>query len=171
MSNNNINEKREMIIYVTILLWIIFAIAAPMYMVSFSDISIYFVSLTGFISAYIWGESVRKSNSTSVFKSGASSSREKMMYIVILLWLLLGVYGFFKHLDFTSLAAYFSVLTPFVGAYILGKTFKPSTKSEDIDPQTINNTQATTDTNITTQVNPVANSQSDTTNSTNNEII
>jgi len=122
----NGEEKREVIIYVVVVLWAIFAVLSSIFAVDYASMSVYFLSLTGFVSAYIWGESVRKSEETSVFKSGASSSREKMMYVTIILWTLLGFWGIYKQNDFVNLAAYFGALTPFVGAYILGRTYKPN---------------------------------------------
>lgn len=124
------NEKRLHIIYTTMFLWIVFGIAAALYSIPYSSMAVYFLSLTGFVSAYIWGESIRKSNTSSVFKNGTSSSREIMMYITMILWTLLGVFGLLKQSDFVNLAAYFSALTPFVGAYILGKSYKPNGKDE-----------------------------------------
>ena len=57
----DVNEKRIVIIYIVILLWIIFGILASIFGVDYASMSVYFLSLTGFVSAYIWGESIRKS--------------------------------------------------------------------------------------------------------------
>lgn len=119
-------EKRVIIIYTTVLIWIIFGILASLFNIPYPSLSVYFLSLTGFVSAYIWGESVRKSETSTIFHKGATSSREKMMYAVVILWILLGLWGIYKSNDFVDLAAYFGSLTPFVGAYILGKTYKPN---------------------------------------------
>lgn len=118
-------EKREILIYVTVILWIVFGVATAFYPVTFSQMAVYFLSLTGFVSAYIWGESVRKSSSSSVFKIGRTSSREKMIYITIALWTILGGLGLISNANFINLSAYFGALTPFVSAYILGKAYKP----------------------------------------------
>ncbi|MDY0268763.1 hypothetical protein [Trichloromonas sp.] len=92
----------------------------------FKTLSVYFISLTGFIIAYVWGESARKSNKTTVFKSGNSSKREILTYIVILLWTIVGVFSILKPLPLIDLSTYFGALTPFVGAYVLGETYKSS---------------------------------------------
>lgn len=122
----DISEKRQAIIYLVIFLWIIFGISASIFGVSYSSLAVYFLSLTGFVSSYIWSESIRKSQNTPIFKTGATSSREKMMYVTILLWVILGAWGIYKQDDFINLAAYFGALTPFVGAYIIGRTYKPN---------------------------------------------
>lgn len=126
-------EKRLHIIYTTVFLWVVFGIAAALYSIPYSSMAVYFLSLTGFVSAYIWGESIRKSKNTSIFEIGSTSSREKMMYVTMFLWTLLGVFGLIKQSDFVNLAAYFSALTPFVGAYILGKSYKPNGENQTTD--------------------------------------
>jgi hypothetical protein len=129
------NEKRLHIIYTTVFLWVVFGIAAALYSIPYSSMAVYFLSLTGFVSAYIWGESVRKSRNTPLFQTGTTSSREKMMYVTMFLWTVLGVFGLLKQSDFVNLAAYFSALTPFVGAYILGKSYKPNGENQSTDNQ------------------------------------
>ena len=90
---------------------------------SFSDLAVYFVSLTGFVATYIWGESVRKSGSKSIWKFGKCSTRQLMIYITILLWAILGSVGIIKSVDLRQLSAYFAALTPFVSSFILGKSY------------------------------------------------
>jgi hypothetical protein len=47
-----------------------------------------------------------------------------MIYITIVLWGITGALGVIWEKSLTELAAYFAALTPFVGAYILGTTYK-----------------------------------------------
>ena len=126
MSMDLSTEKREILIYITVFLWIVFGVATAFYTVTYAQMAVYFLSLTGFVSAYIWGESVRKSTSTSIFFKGRTSSREKMIYVTVFLWTALGVTGLLTNADFINLSAYFGALTPFVSAYILGKAYMPN---------------------------------------------
>ena len=123
------NSKRLLLVYIVIFLWIFFA--SLMYfningVNDFKTLSVYFISLTGFIIAYVWGESARKSNKTTLFKTGSSSKREILTYIIILLWTIVGVFSILKPLPLIDLSTYFGALTPFVGAYVLGETYKSS---------------------------------------------
>lgn len=124
-----VKSKRLLLVYVVIFLWIFFA--SLMYfnineVNDFKKLSVYFISLTGFIIAYVWGESARKSDKTTLFKPGNSSKREILTYIIILLWTVVGVFSVIKPLPLMDLATYFGSLTPFVGAYVLGETYKSS---------------------------------------------
>jgi hypothetical protein len=139
-------EKREILIYITVFLWIVFGVATAFYPVTYAQMAVYFLSLTGFVSAYIWGESVRKSTSTSIFFKGRTSSREKMIYVTVFLWTVLGVTGLLTNADFINLSAYFGALTPFVSAYILGKAYMPN------GDNSTNNTPTTTDSTSDTEV-------------------
>ncbi len=121
-----LHDKRLMIVYVVIFLWICFGIIGAIFAASFVSMSVYFLSLTGFIGVYVWGESVRKSNKTSIFIKGESSNREIISYVVMILWAILGVYGILMHKELDQLSAYYAALTPFIGAYILGDTYKNS---------------------------------------------
>jgi len=124
-------SKRHMLIYVVIFLWAVFACLGLKYDTPFGDMTAFFLSLTGFVSVYIWGESVRPSDATSVFKRGLSSTRELMIYVTIALWTITGVLGTVWGRNLTELAAYFAALTPFVGAYILGSTYKRTEVSNE----------------------------------------
>lgn len=55
--------------------------------------------------------------------------RESLVYIVVLLWVIAGVYGAMKGTDFTQLAAYFGSLTAYVATYIWAETKRPSNKT------------------------------------------
>ena len=127
-------SKRHMIIYVVIFLWAAFACLGLKYDASFTDMTAYFLSLTGFVSAYVWGESVRPAESSSLFKRGATSTRELMIYVTVLLWTITGVIGTIWQKNLTELAAYFAALTPFVGAYIIGASYK-KTEAKPEEPK------------------------------------
>jgi hypothetical protein len=123
------DNKRKFLIYTVIFLWIAMGILAyKFYNSNFTDLAAYFISLTGFVGSYIWGESVRKSDTTSIYKKGKTSSREKMVYVAMLLWTVAGTFSILKNLNLNEIAAYFAALTPFIGAYMLGETYKPEKK-------------------------------------------
>jgi len=124
------DNKRKLLIYFVILIWIGMGVLAYIYKSSYTELSAYFISLTGFVGSYIWGESVRKSGTTTLFKKGKSSSREMMVYVAMLLWTISGAFSIIKSLNLTEIAAYFAALTPFIGAYMLGETYKPEKKEE-----------------------------------------
>lgn len=117
-------SKRECITYLVVFIWVVLGVLATYFDTNFTDLAAYFISLTGFVAAYIFGESVRQSNKTSIFLSGKSSKREAMMYITIVLWLIAGVWGIINRVDLLGISAYFAALTPFVGSYIIGETYK-----------------------------------------------
>jgi hypothetical protein len=125
------DDKREGMVYVVVFLWVLMGILTAYYQTDFEHTAVYYLSLTALVSSYIWGESVRKSENTSIFFKGKSSGREVLMYIVILLWLVLGTFGIVTDSDLLSISAYFAALSPFVSAYILGQTYKP------IDPASL----------------------------------
>jgi hypothetical protein len=99
-------------------------ILGVIYNIELTSLASYFISLTGFIGAYIFGESVRRGNESSIFLSGPSDRREIMTYIIISFWLIIGVFSVVNHKDLLEISAYFAALTPFVGSYILGETYK-----------------------------------------------
>ncbi len=117
-------SKRECITYLVVFLWVTLGIISVYFNASFTELSVYFISLTGFVTSYIFGESIRKSNKSSIFLSGSTSKREAVMYITIFLWLIIGIWVIVKHSDLMGMSAYFAALTPFVGSYIIGETFK-----------------------------------------------
>lgn len=123
-------SKRECLTYFIVILWIFKGVLATFYETNFNDLAAYFVSLTGFIASYIFGESVRKSHKSSIFLKGPTSKREVMIYIVIAIWLFLGSYSIVNQGDLVGISAYFAALTPFVGSYIIGETYK---EEEDHD--------------------------------------
>lgn len=130
-------SKRECVTYLVVFLWVAVGIVAIYFNTNFTDLAAYFVSLTGFVAAYIFGESIRKSKKTSIFLAGPNSKREVMMYITIGLWLLVGVLVIVRKADLMGMGAYFAALTPFIGSYIIGETYKqeenPSKNVEQIN--------------------------------------
>ena len=117
-------SKRECVTYLVVLLWLGVGITATYFETDFTALAAYFVSLTGFVASYIFGESVRRSKNSSIFLPGPNSRREVMMYITIGLWLAVGLWVIVNGSDLIGVSAYFAALTPFVGSYILGETFK-----------------------------------------------
>lgn len=57
------------------------------------------------------------------------SKRECITYIVILLWILLGLHANYNQVSLTDTAAYFLSLTGFVGSYIYAESVRKSTDS------------------------------------------
>jgi hypothetical protein len=117
-------SKRECITYVVVFFWIILGITASNFNTNFTDLAAYFISLTGFVTAYIFGESVRRSDESSIFMKGKNSKREAMTYFIMLIWLIIGLWCVVNEGDLIGISAYFAALTPFVGSYIIGETYK-----------------------------------------------
>lgn len=122
-------SKRECITYVVMLLWAAMGTLALFYDTNFTDLAAYFLALTGFIMSYIFGESYRKSKDTSIFMGGPTSKREAVIYVTMVFWTAIGVWGILQQRDLIGLSAYFAALTPFVGAYVIGE----SVRAEDED--------------------------------------
>ena len=118
-------SKRECITYVIIILWLYLGILASFHGYSLEGVSVYFLSLTGFVGSYILGESVRKSEKASLFKpkSGQKSKREILTYIIMALWAGIGTYTIISSSDIYGVSTYFGALTPFIGAYIIGDSY------------------------------------------------
>jgi hypothetical protein len=117
--------RREALVYTAMLLWIFMGVLAAFNDVDFVDLAIYFGSLTAYVATYIWSETSRPSEKTGILKSGPTSRREAMIYIVIALWVITGVIGILKGVNIESLGIYFVSLTGFVGAWIAGEKYKP----------------------------------------------
>ena len=127
------DTKRECLTYVIILMWVGLGVLGTIYTTDFTQLAAYFVSLTGFVGAYMYGETVRQSDDTSIFKAGKSSKREIVIYVTVLLWLSIGVYTIIKEGDLVGMSAYFAALTPFVGSYIIGETISKEIQDENED--------------------------------------
>jgi hypothetical protein len=113
-------------------LWCGVGILASYYEASFTELATYFISLTGFAGAYMYAETKRKSNDTSIFMAGKSSKRELMIYLTVFLWLVIGVFTIINKADLMGMSAYFAALTPFVGSYIIGETVKGEDEPEEV---------------------------------------
>lgn len=124
--------KVERMIYFILLLWVYMGIVALCTKTDLQALAVYFVSLTGFVGSYVFGEIKRPSNSTSLGHKGKSSKREGMMYIVIFMWVILGTFSLFKGIHLEQSGSYFAALTPFIASYIIGQTLTvtPGTPQE-----------------------------------------
>lgn len=117
-------SKRELITYLIVCLWIFLGVLGLYYGTNLADLSAYFISLTGFITVYIFGESVRNSKKSSLFLPGPVSKRETLTYCIIAVWFILGVITISIKGDLISAGTYFAALTPFIGSYIISETYK-----------------------------------------------
>ena len=120
--------KVQRLTYLLMIVWVFFGILGIKYESNLTYIAGYYASLSIFVGSYIWGEYKRKSKKTKLLDSGPSSSREITIYLTLLLWFCLGVYGILKHADFSRLTVYFTALAPFVDSYIIYQTSKKDTK-------------------------------------------
>jgi len=120
--------KREGLVYLIVFLWVVMGVLAAWKGADFADLAIYFGSLTAYAATYVWAESKRPSQKTSIFKSGPSSRREIMIYVVVGLWLIAGVAAIWYLSNLESLAMYFVSLTGFVASWIAGEVYTPQDK-------------------------------------------
>lgn len=131
-------SSRKIIVYVVMFLWLALGVFVTLYTpkdekgaelpkIVFTDLAVYFVSLTGFVGAFIYGDTVKtKDWTTPIFMKGKNDSRETIVYVCILLWLFSGVYCIMYGIPLSEIGAYFAALTPFVGGFILGETNRSS---------------------------------------------
>jgi len=124
------DSKRECLTYIIILIWVGIGILGTYFETDFTELAAYFISLTGFAGAYMYGESVRQSGDSSIFRPGKSSKREIVIYVTVGLWLLIGIFTIINGADLMGMSAYFAALTPFVGSYIIGETLKKEEQDE-----------------------------------------
>lgn len=123
--NPQIEHKRLTLAFIIMGLWIVLGILGVVFKSHFYDLSVYFVTLTGFAGSYIISETKRPAIEKTIFKKGASSTREITIYIVVLLWLMLGILCIMKSLDLLEASAYFGVLSPYIMTYMIGTAYKP----------------------------------------------
>ena len=116
-------SKRRNLTIVVSILWVVFGVLAFIKDVSFNNLAAYYVSLTGFVGAYMWSETTKQSKDKTKF-GVPQSYREKLIYMVVAAWTILGVFGIYYGADITGLAAYFGSFTPFMGSYIISITKK-----------------------------------------------
>ncbi len=60
--------------------------------------------------------------------------REELVYITVLLWIAAGIFGAYKLVNFSQLAAYFGSLTTYVATYIWAESKRPSLKTGILKP-------------------------------------
>lgn len=121
--------KVQRLIYLLMIVWVFFGIMGIKYESNLTYIAGYYASLSIFIGSYIWGEYKRKSNASKLLEGGPNSTREITIYLTLLLWFCLGMYGILNHADFSKLTVYFTALAPFVDSYIIYQTTKKDTKN------------------------------------------
>jgi len=117
--------KREGLVYIIVVLWIIMGLLGAYRDASFADLAIYFGSLTAYAATYIWAEAKRPSDKTTLFKKGPSSRRELMIYVVVILWAIAGAGAIWFKANIGELALYFVSLTGFVASWIAGEVYTP----------------------------------------------
>jgi len=98
---------------------------------SLTDLAVYFGSLTAYAATYIWAESKRPSTKTGIIKSGPSSRREVMIYVVVILWAIAGGFSMWFKANLSELSIYFVSLTGFVASWIAGEVYTPQDKIND----------------------------------------
>lgn len=64
-----------------------------------------------------------------ILRRCCESKRECITYVVILLWILLGLHANFNGVSLTDTSAYFLSLTGFIGSYIYAESVRKSTDS------------------------------------------
>ena len=128
--------------YIVVFLWVIMGIFVCVYQpkdlkgiiipkVTLTSLSLYFVSLTGFVGSFIYGDTVKtKDWTTPIFMKGPNDSRETIIYACLLLWLISGVVAIIFNIGLDQVSAYFAALTPFVAGYVLGETQRSSNPAQ-----------------------------------------
>ena len=117
--------KRESLIYIIVFLWIVMGLLGAYKNASFSDLAVYFGSLTAYAATYIWAEAKRPSDKTTLFTKGPSSRREVMIYVVVIIWAIAGAAAIWFAANIGELALYFVSLTGFVASWIAGEVYTP----------------------------------------------
>lgn len=127
--------KREALIYIIVFFWVALGGFAAWKNASLSDLAVYFGSLTAFAATYIWAESRRPSQKTSILKKGPKSRREVMIYVITLLWAVAGGFAIWYAADLKELSVYFFALTGFITSWLAGESYKPEdiTKKQNED--------------------------------------
>lgn len=117
--------KREGLVYVVVLFWILMGVLGAYKNSNFRDMAAYFGSLTAYVATYIWAETKRPSTKTGIVLPGPSSRREIMIYIIVLLWAIAGAGAIWFAANLADLAVYFVSLTGFIASWIAGEVYKP----------------------------------------------
>ncbi len=121
-------DKRQRLIYISILVWFIFAAVAFIQdsFVGWAGLAVYFGSFTLKAGAYIWGEGQRGSSKSGWLKS----KRERIVYIMMAIWIVTGIWGIMDAQDMAQLATYYVSLSGFISMYVIMET----TKEQATDP-------------------------------------
>lgn len=117
--------KREGLVYLIILFWIFMGILGVYKEANFADMSVYFGSLTAYAATYIWSESKRPSYKSSIRKTGPSSRREIMIYLIVVIWVIVGTVAILYKSNLNDLALYFISLSGFIASWIAGEVYTP----------------------------------------------
>lgn len=120
--------KREALVYIIVALWVVMGLLGAFKEASFTDLSIYFGSLTAYAATYIWAEAKRPSKKSAILKAGPNSRREVMIYVVVILWAIAGCGAIWFKANLGELALYFVSLTGFVASWIAGEVYTPQDK-------------------------------------------
>jgi hypothetical protein len=127
-----LEHKRYILSMVIVALWVVLGLLGIIFKTPFYNLSVYFLSLTGFVGAYLISEGKKPTSATSIFRHGRSSTREILIYVVTALWMGLGSVCTVLSLDLLQAAAYFGALTPYVSTYLLGVAYLPSTTPQNV---------------------------------------
>lgn len=114
--------KSQRLIFIVIILWVVFGILGIKYSADLTYLAAYYASLAIFIGSYLWGEHRRSSDATKLLESGPNSVREVTIYITLLLWVIVGIYGVTQAYDISKLTVYFTALSPFINSFIIYET-------------------------------------------------
>lgn len=117
--------KRESLIYIIVFLWVVIGLLGAYKEASFSDLAVYFGSLTAYAATYVWSEAKRPTDKTKLFDKGPNSRREVMIYVVVILWAIAGGAAIWFKANLSELALYFVSLTGFVASWIAGEVYRP----------------------------------------------
>ena len=137
-----LEQKRYVLSMVIVALWVILGLLGIIFKTPFYNLSVYFLSLTGFVGAYLISEGKKPTSATSIFRQGRSSTREILIYVVTALWMGLGSVCTILSLDLLQAAAYFGALTPYVSTYLLGVAYLPSTPPQNVTETTTTTTSS-----------------------------
>lgn len=126
--------KREALIYIIVLLWVVIGFLGAYKDASFSDLAVYFGSLTAYAATYVWSEAKRPTDKTKLFYKGPNSRREVMIYVIVILWAIAGSAAIWFKANLSELTLYFVSLTGFIASWIAGEVYRPEgTENKKID--------------------------------------
>lgn len=117
--------RREALIYIIVTLWVGMGLFGAFKEASFTDLSVYFGSLTAYAATYIWAESKKPSTKSAILKSGPNSRKEVMIYVIVFLWAIAGCGAILFKANLGELALYFVSLTGFVASWLAGEVYNP----------------------------------------------